>query len=306
MTDPDTAALYAVPPDGFVAARDALARERRAAGDRAAAAAIKALRRPTVPAWALNLVAREEPDVVEHARAVAQRLRTTQAAALAGQGVADLRVAGEERRAVVRRAVDAATRSAAAAGHDLTAAHRDAVATTVEAALADADIAAEWAAGRLTQAQQSAGFGFAETAASTPATSSRAASPEESPAALAAPPAARSPRPAPAGRAKDDLAGARAPAARPPAPPRKVARKAATPSAAVAASAAEAKARELRRIAVAAQEEVARRKTAAAVAEQAARSARQALRSAQTEAARAELFAATAEQAAWEAGERAR
>ena len=43
--------LYASAPTEFVARRDALAAEARAAGDRGLAAALKALRRPSVGAW---------------------------------------------------------------------------------------------------------------------------------------------------------------------------------------------------------------------------------------------------------------
>ncbi|MDP8988077.1 MAG: hypothetical protein M3N11_06985, partial [Actinomycetota bacterium] len=54
--------LYELEPRHFVAARDRLVRELRAAGERQAAAAVKGLRRPTVVAWALNQVARAHPE----------------------------------------------------------------------------------------------------------------------------------------------------------------------------------------------------------------------------------------------------
>ncbi|HMC79045.1 MAG TPA: hypothetical protein VKO35_00670, partial [Acidimicrobiia bacterium] len=50
--------LYAAPPDRFTAERDALAKSLKAT-DKAAAAAVKALRRPPVTAWALNQVSRD-------------------------------------------------------------------------------------------------------------------------------------------------------------------------------------------------------------------------------------------------------
>jgi hypothetical protein len=58
-------ALFALDPNDFVTARDQRARELRAAGEKDEAAAVKALRRPTVPVWALNQVARERPHVVD-------------------------------------------------------------------------------------------------------------------------------------------------------------------------------------------------------------------------------------------------
>lgn len=54
--------LYAGPLTEFISARDALAKELRAAGDREAASAVKSLRKPSRAAWALNRVAHQEPD----------------------------------------------------------------------------------------------------------------------------------------------------------------------------------------------------------------------------------------------------
>jgi hypothetical protein len=58
-------ALFALDPNDFVTARDQRARELRDAGEKEEAKAVKALRRPAVPVWALNQVARQRPDVVE-------------------------------------------------------------------------------------------------------------------------------------------------------------------------------------------------------------------------------------------------
>lgn len=57
--------LYALDPNDFVAARDALARELRSKGEKDDAAQVKALRRPPVPVWALNQVSRRQPDAVD-------------------------------------------------------------------------------------------------------------------------------------------------------------------------------------------------------------------------------------------------
>src|SRR2546423_1744237 len=56
--------LYALPLEEFTRERDAAAREVRKAGDRAAAAIIAKLPKPTPAAWAANQVAREHPDVL--------------------------------------------------------------------------------------------------------------------------------------------------------------------------------------------------------------------------------------------------
>src|SRR5439155_7398313 len=52
--DAEVEALYGLPLDEFTRARDALAKERTRAGDKAAAADVKALRKPSLTAWALN------------------------------------------------------------------------------------------------------------------------------------------------------------------------------------------------------------------------------------------------------------
>jgi hypothetical protein len=56
--------LFSLDPKDFVTARDLLAKQLQKEGDKDEAKAIKALRRPTVPVWALNQVARERPDEI--------------------------------------------------------------------------------------------------------------------------------------------------------------------------------------------------------------------------------------------------
>ena len=52
--------LYGLPLEAFVGERDALAKELRAAGRRDEAAAVKALTKPTVAAWAVNQALRTQ------------------------------------------------------------------------------------------------------------------------------------------------------------------------------------------------------------------------------------------------------
>lgn len=61
----DADALYGLPLDEFTRARDTLARELRARGEREEAAQVAALRKPTLPAWAVNQVARLHPREVD-------------------------------------------------------------------------------------------------------------------------------------------------------------------------------------------------------------------------------------------------
>src|SRR5680860_455967 len=56
--------IYAAPRERFVSERDAVAKELRAEGKSDEAAAVAALRKPTLVAWALNEVSRSRSDVV--------------------------------------------------------------------------------------------------------------------------------------------------------------------------------------------------------------------------------------------------
>lgn len=91
--------LYHLPPEQFVAARDALARELKGEGRDA----VKALRRPSVVAALANRLAREEPERVQELLEAGERLRDAQ---LGGSG--DLREAMAAERAAVDVLVKAA------------------------------------------------------------------------------------------------------------------------------------------------------------------------------------------------------
>jgi hypothetical protein len=67
--------LYALPPGEFVTARDREASEARAAGDRSQAAVIAKLRRPTIGAWMVNLLALERSEQLDELFALGAELR---------------------------------------------------------------------------------------------------------------------------------------------------------------------------------------------------------------------------------------
>jgi len=56
--DAEVEGLYGLPLEEFIKARDALARRRAREAGKEAGAAVKALRKPSVAAWALNQLAR--------------------------------------------------------------------------------------------------------------------------------------------------------------------------------------------------------------------------------------------------------
>lgn len=157
--------LYTLDPEEFVPARDAIVRRLRKAGSKEAAAAVAKLRRPTVPAWALNVVAREHPGEVEAVLEAGERLRAAQEKALRGDATA-LRSATSER----RDAIAAVTALVAGVLGDRAPAQAGAVSATLEAATVDPDVAELLRAGRLDRERSAAaaGFGFGDVGDWTP------------------------------------------------------------------------------------------------------------------------------------------
>src|SRR5689334_11215059 len=114
--DPDVAALYGLDPAEFVAARNDLVRRLRSAGRNDDATRVAKLRRPVPAAWALNQVAREQPEVIAAALAEGARLRQALDRAVGGNA-GDVRAAQAAERDAVAAAVGAARSRLEAAGH---------------------------------------------------------------------------------------------------------------------------------------------------------------------------------------------
>jgi hypothetical protein len=118
--------LFAVDPAEFVAARDDLARQLKADGQRDESAAVKALRRPPVPVWALNRVARDDGDVIEALLTAAADAREAQDALLAGDVDRDaLREALAQRRKAMHHVVHRAGEIVEASGRSPSAQQRE-------------------------------------------------------------------------------------------------------------------------------------------------------------------------------------
>ncbi|WP_131763076.1 hypothetical protein, partial [Actinomadura fibrosa] len=147
--------LYGVDPADFVATRTRLAREAREAGDAALAKRIGALRRPTLPAWAVNLLARDGSDDLGALLEVGERMRAAWGSGGGMGGLGDL----EQRRA---RLVDALVRRAGELAAGRGSPLRDQAVRDVEdtlfAASMDAGIADEVREGRLSQPRSHTGF----------------------------------------------------------------------------------------------------------------------------------------------------
>jgi hypothetical protein len=130
--DDTIAALYRVPLAEFIDARNTLAASLRKSGDAGGSARVKALPKPTAPAWALNQVfwrARAEYDRMIRA---GDRLRDEQQQMLAGRAV-NSREAAQERQAAVRNVVERAAAFLADSGQPPTEAARQRLAVTADA-----------------------------------------------------------------------------------------------------------------------------------------------------------------------------
>jgi hypothetical protein len=77
--------LYAVEPEGFVAERDRLSRELRDAGKREDAKLVKDHRKPSLSAWTVNQLARQERREIDLLLDASHRLREAQQGLLAGK-----------------------------------------------------------------------------------------------------------------------------------------------------------------------------------------------------------------------------
>jgi hypothetical protein len=150
--------LYADAPEGFTAARDALAKELKAAGDDEAAKRVRSLRKPIRTAWAINRLVRDDANAVQHLLAAGERLRAAQQRALSGGGADELRERSEERRRLVNGLTERAARYLGE-GEAPAAAVED-IAATLEAASIEQEAGAAVVEGRLVKPlPRPAGFG---------------------------------------------------------------------------------------------------------------------------------------------------
>lgn len=148
-------ALYALPPEDFVPARDdhvAAARER---GDRDLAKAVGRLRRPTRPAWLANLLARHRGEQLDGLISLAAGLAQAQRTLDGSQ----LRALSSQRNRAVAAMAREAGRLAQDAGSPASDAQLRELQGILEAALAQPDVAREVRAGRLTRTLSYSGFG---------------------------------------------------------------------------------------------------------------------------------------------------
>src|SRR4051812_40117151 len=108
MADDRISDLYALPLERFTAERNALAAELRSDGDAQGGATVKALRKPSAAAWAVNQLVRAEPDLVEALLGAGGELRQAHRQAASGRGAEQLRAAAEAERAAIEQLMERA------------------------------------------------------------------------------------------------------------------------------------------------------------------------------------------------------
>jgi hypothetical protein len=139
--------LYGAPPDEFIARRDAKAKGLRKQ-DRAAADAIKRLRKPSVSAAVVNRLARESADDVEALLAAGEALRQAQ---LGGGDRDAIRDAARDEREAVDRLVASVGKASESTLQEV----RD----TLHAAALDEEAREQIRRGVLTEARHAVGLG---------------------------------------------------------------------------------------------------------------------------------------------------
>lgn len=157
----DAAELYALPLERFVPERNARARDLRTAGRRDEAAAVAALRKPSVAARAVNRLAREHRRELRELFTAGDALSEVQSSVLAGR--ADGRALGEaaeRERAAVSALVDAARALLAAEGLAVSASVLERVGETLHAAALDDDAREPVDEGRLEHELRHVGLGM--------------------------------------------------------------------------------------------------------------------------------------------------
>jgi hypothetical protein len=147
--------LYGLRPDDFASARDERVRAARAEGKAALARELAKLRKPTLSAWLINLLWRDQRDVMEQLFELSQELSRAQADA---SGPA-LRELTSQRRQIEAALLRRAAVLARDAGANVTDSVSREAQETLGAALVQPEVAEEVRTGRLVKPATYSGFG---------------------------------------------------------------------------------------------------------------------------------------------------
>lgn len=147
--------LYRLKPTEFVAARTRLVEQVEASGDRPLARSISTLKRPTIAAWTLNLLVRDDRQGIENLLHLGNEIGD----ATRRLSASELRELSSRRQDAVRTLTARAGQLAADCGHPVNESVRRDVAQTLGACLAVPEAAEELRRGRLLTAVRYSGFG---------------------------------------------------------------------------------------------------------------------------------------------------
>ena len=151
--------LYALPLDEFTAERDELAKRLRKEGDADAADTVKALKKPSIAAWAVNQVQRDRPDEVRELIDVTTELHRVYKKLSSAGARERLEEAADIQRKLIQSLVRCAAQLLEAGGHPASDATLGKVADTLRAAGLDVDVRERVAQGRVVKEQRAAGLG---------------------------------------------------------------------------------------------------------------------------------------------------
>ena len=157
--DAEVDRLYALPLDEFTRERDELAKRLRKDGEREAADAVKALKKPSVAAWAVNQVRRDRPEDVRRLIEVTEELHRVYAGLSSAGARERLEEAADMQRDLIRSLVRCASQLLEAGGHNASEANLTKVADTLRAAALGEDLRAQVSAGTVVKEQRAAGLG---------------------------------------------------------------------------------------------------------------------------------------------------
>jgi len=152
--------LYGLTLPDFTPARDAKAKELKGA-DKELSAQVKALKKPSVAAWVVNVLVRRETEQVDQVLAVGVALRDAQA----GMSGEELRALTRQRRQLTAAVTTQARRLAGDLGTKVTSAVADQIEATLTAAMIDEGCAQAVRSGQLLTALSATGVDAVDLAA---------------------------------------------------------------------------------------------------------------------------------------------
>jgi hypothetical protein len=151
--------LFGLPLGEFTPARNDLAKRLKAAGDAEQAENVRRLAKPTVPAWAVNQLARDEKAKVRRLLDAGEKMRAAHERALSDRAGEDFRKATEAERRLVQELTDDARALLEDAGASASDQVIKRISETLRAASTDEEARDLLETGRLTKELEPAGFG---------------------------------------------------------------------------------------------------------------------------------------------------